>query len=66
VRRGALAGPFMDLIVELATVPKFEALAPVSKKELDEREREELVARFFAYSNGLIGYRNRPSEFIFN
>lgn len=66
VRRGALAGPFMDLIVELATAQKFEALAPVSKKELDEREREELVARFFAYSDGLSGYKDRPSEFIFN
>ncbi|AHG20732.1 hypothetical protein Z042_14785 [Chania multitudinisentens RB-25] len=66
VRRGALAGPFMDLIVELAVIPTFESLAPVSKKELDEREREELVARFFAYSDGLEGYRDRPSEFIFN
>jgi hypothetical protein len=66
VRRGALTGPFMDLIVELAVVPKFEALAPVSKKEMDEREREELVARFFAYSEGLNGYKDRPSEFIFN
>lgn len=66
VRRGALAGPFMDLIVELAVAPNFEALAPVSKKGLDEREREELVARFFAYSDGLAGYKDRPSEFIFN
>ena len=66
VRRGALAGPFMDLIVELAVAPNFESLAPVSKKGLDEREREELVARFFAYSDGLAGYKDRPSEFIFN
>lgn len=66
VRRGALAGPFMDLIIELAALPKFVALAPVSKKDLDEREHEELVARFFAYSDGLEGYKDRPSEFIFN
>ena len=66
VRRGALAGPFMDLIIELADVPMFVALAPVSKKELDEREREELIARFFAYSDGLEGYKDRPSAFIFN
>lgn len=66
VRRGALAGPFMDLIIELSALPQFAALAPVSKKELDEREREELVARFFAYSDGLEGYKDRPSEFIFN
>lgn len=66
VRRGALAGPFMDLIIELAVLPKFVALAPVSKTALDEREHEELVARFFAYSDGLEGYKDRPSEFIFN
>ena len=66
VRRGALAGPFMDLIIELSVLPKFVALAPVSKKNLDEREHEELVARFFAYSDGLEGYKDRPSEFIFN
>ena len=41
-------------------------LAPVSKKEADEREREELVTRFFAYADGLNGYRDRPSEFLFN
>ncbi|MFM9968026.1 MAG: DUF262 domain-containing protein, partial [Burkholderiales bacterium] len=66
VRRGALAGQFMDLIVDLAAEPKFVALAPVSKKELDEREREELVTRFFAYSDGLNGYKDRPAEFMFN
>lgn len=66
VRRGALAGPFMDLIIELSILPKFVALAPVSKKDLDEREHEELVARFFAYSDGLNEYKDRPSEFIFN
>jgi hypothetical protein len=66
VRRGALAGPFMDLIIELSVLPKFVALAPVSKKDLSEREHEELVARFFAYSDGLEGYKDRPSEFIFN
>lgn len=66
VRRGALAGPFMDLIIELSVIPKFVALAPVSKKNLNEREHEELVARFFAYSDGLEGYKDRPSEFIFN
>ncbi len=66
VRRGALIGPFMDLIIELALTKPFTELAPVSKKGLDEREHEELVTRFFAYSDGLEGYRDRPSEFIFN
>jgi hypothetical protein len=66
VRRGALAGPFMKLVAELSQLDLFVGLAPVSKKEADEREREELVTRFFAYSDGLDGYRDRPSEFLFN
>jgi hypothetical protein len=66
VRRGALAGPFMDLILELANKAEFTSLAPVSKKDVDEREREELVTRFFAYGDGLEGYRDRPSEFLFD
>lgn len=65
VRRGALGGPFMKLVAELSQLELFTSLAPVSKKEADEREREELVTRFFAYADGLEGYRDRPSEFLF-
>jgi hypothetical protein len=65
VRRGALAGPFMDLIISLANSPEFVNLAPVSSKDAKEREREELVTRYFAYSSGLEGYKDRPSEFLF-
>ncbi len=66
VRRGALSGPFMSLIIELAQLAGFIELAPVSKKLVLEREREELVARFFAYGDGLEGYKDRPSGFIFD
>lgn len=65
VRRGALAGEFMDLVIELAQDPLFVQLSPVSKKDLQEREREELVTRFFAYGGSLEGYKDRPAEFIF-
>jgi hypothetical protein len=66
VRRGALSGPFMDLVIELAQHPDFIALAPVPTKQVLEREREELVTRFFAYGDGLQGYKDRPAEFIFD
>lgn len=66
VRRGALAGPFMSLIIRLAGRHDFVAIAPLSKKAESLREREELVSRFFAYGDGLDGYRDRPREFIFN
>jgi hypothetical protein len=65
VRRGALGGPFMSLVIELAKLSAFTALAPISDKLKKQREHEELVTRFFAYSDGLEGYKDRPSEFLF-
>ncbi len=66
IRRGALAGPFMSLIIELAKNTQFVNLAPLSKKLVSEREREELVTRFFAYGDGFENYKDRPSEFLFD
>ncbi|HXT18707.1 MAG TPA: DUF262 domain-containing protein [Gemmatimonadaceae bacterium] len=65
VRRGALGGPFLNLVIELAQYPAFTELAPVSEKQEKEREREELVTRFFAYSDGLAGYKDRVSPFLY-
>ncbi|URD59895.1 DUF262 domain-containing protein [Sphingomonas sp. KRR8] len=65
VRRGALRGPFLDLVLELSRSALFAKLAPVSGKSERERIREELVTRFFAYSDGLEGYRERPAQFLF-
>ncbi len=65
VRRGALTGPFMDLVIELAQNTLFQQLAPVSTKQLKEREREELVTRFFAYGDGLEEYADEVSPFLF-
>ena len=65
VRRGALQGPFMDLVIELAKDPLFMKLAPVSEKQLKQREREELVTRFFAYGDGLEEYADEVSPFLF-
>ena len=65
IRRGALAGPFMSLVIELADRADFTEIAPVSDKQRKEREREELVIRFFAYGDSLDSYRDRPREFIF-
>jgi hypothetical protein len=65
VRRGALRGPFLDLVIRLATLPAFVDLTPVSEKQLKEREREELVTRFFAYGDGLEDYADEVSPFLF-
>ncbi|MFF7204234.1 DUF262 domain-containing protein [Streptomyces sp. NPDC008141] len=65
VRRGALAGPFMDLVMELSDYPRLHSLAPMSPKQKSERGYDELVARFFAYGDGLANYRDRPADFIY-
>lgn len=66
VRRGALVGPFLDLVIELANDPVFVELAPVPERKKNLREREEFVTRFFAYGHGLVGYRDRVSEFLYS
>lgn len=35
VRRGALGGPFLNLVIELAKLPRFAKLAPVPQKALN-------------------------------
>lgn len=76
VRRGSLPGPFMDLIISLAKSPEFVALTPISKALIDQREREEMVTRFFAYLDSFIsgtgdevddvdGYKEEPRKFLF-
>lgn len=65
VRRGALIGPFLEMVIDLSKDAVFAELAPVPKQQVSLREREELVTRFFAYSDGLEGYKDRPSDFLF-
>ncbi|QRM28705.1 DUF262 domain-containing protein [Microvirga sp. VF16] len=48
-RRGRLPGPFVALVKDLAQDNLFRLLAPVSGPAEKRFEREELVARFFAY-----------------
>lgn len=66
VRRGALGGPFLDLVIELANEPVFNNLAPMSEAEKKLRKPEELITRFFAYGDGLQGYQDRVSPFLYN
>ena len=65
VRRGALVGPFLNLVIDLAKDEVFGGLAPVPEQQAKLREREELVTRFFAYSDGLEGYQDKVSPFLF-
>lgn len=66
IRRGALAGPFLELVTQLARSPELAEQAPMTGKAKAERGYEELVTRMFAYGDGLEDYHDRPSDFLFD
>ena len=73
IRRGSLPGLMTDLIKELAESDIFKEMTPISDKSVDQREREELVTRFFAYldtssteKGRFHGYRDRPKKFLYD
>lgn len=75
VRRGALPGPMSDLVQQCAENDEFVRMTPLPKLAVAEREREELVVRFFTYleSAALVdgsvvfdGWKDRPREYIYD
>lgn len=73
IRRGSLPGPVTDLIKDLADLNAFCVLTPISEKQQNQREREELITRFFAYTDmsqtaegRFPGYKDRPSKFLYD
>lgn len=73
IRRGSLPGTVTELIRELAENADFVAATPMSQKVVDQREREELVTRFFAYLEGwdtpegrFPNYRDRPKKYLYD
>ncbi len=66
IRRGTLPGKFLDLVISLAEDPVFVSLAPMSSDSVDVRVREELVTRFFAFGDGLKGYKDDVAQFVFS
>ncbi len=64
VRRGALTGPFMDFVKKLANDKRFVELCPISDKMKKRREDEELVLRFFAYSDTYKDFRHDVDSFL--
>lgn len=64
VRRGTFTGPFMNFIRDRARDPRFVALCPISERMRLRREDEELVLRFFAYSDRYKQFRHDVDTFL--
>jgi len=64
IRRGAFPGPYRDVVVKMADSNRFKKLTPMGQKPVKQRQREELVARLFAYSDRLADFRHDVTFFI--
>jgi hypothetical protein len=64
VRRGAYSGPLMSLVQECAQNPLFLRLCPMTKSLTDRREGEELLLRFFAYSDRYGRFKHDVEKFL--
>lgn len=65
-RKGSFAGSFTDFIYELASDPQFLRLTSFTEKTKKRGEPEELILRFFAYSEGLNEYKGNVNDFLDN
>lgn len=64
IRKGSFSGPFYDFVSELALDEQFNSLCPISSKSLNRGEREELILRFFAYSDRYETFRHSVFNFL--
>lgn len=64
IRRGAFAGEFMDFIKKCAKDQRFIDVCPISKIMVARREDEELVLRFFAYSDNYNNFKHDVDSFL--
>ncbi|MFO1031391.1 MAG: DUF262 domain-containing protein [Planctomycetota bacterium] len=64
VRRGKQQGPFMDFVTACARSKNFKDVCPVSPEALNRREDEELVIRFFAYSESYLDFKHDVDKFL--
>lgn len=66
IRRGNYNSPFMKFIIKCTQNSKFMKACPISQSLMDRREYEELVLRFFAYSNSYKAFKHDVGGFLDN
>lgn len=64
IRKGAFAGPFMSFLKRCAENKLFKTLCPITESLCRRREPEELMLRFFAYSDRYHQFRHDVNKFL--
>ena len=63
-RKGAYQGDFYNFILTCSKSIKFRTICPIPDKKADRGEYEELVLRFFAYSESYLDFKHDVSPFL--
>lgn len=64
VLKGSYSGKFYDFITECSNNELFKKLCPISEKRTLREEPQQMVLRFFAYSEKRDEYKNKVAPFI--
>ena len=64
IRRGSYKGGLVDFIKQCAQAPLFRVLCPLSAGLINRREDEELITRFFCYSDRYLKFRHDVDKFL--
>lgn len=64
IRRGNFESPLMKFIIECTKNEDFQRACPISQSLIDRREWEELVLRFFAYTNAYHEFKHDVGKFL--
>lgn len=64
IRRGAYSGKFSTFLERCAQDEQFNKLCPISESSKSRREREELVLRYFAYSDRYTEFKHSVKGFL--
>lgn len=63
-RKGAYQSPFYDFIIKCSKSENFRRLCPMSESKIERGEYEELVLRFFAFSDTYLQFKHDVAPFL--
>jgi len=66
IRKGSHSGKFYDLILELKSHEAFKIICPLTEKKEKRGEYEELILRFFAYTDSYLDFKHDVAIFLDN
>jgi hypothetical protein len=64
VRRGVENGKYMEFVTRCAEIPTFKELVIPNNRNAKHKEHEEMVLRYFAYSNNYLKFHKSVEQFL--